>query len=563
MKKIAGRHGLLATPLCSPSATVLLLLAAGCGDGGGGGGDASSADLGPSSAAKVSCKVDKVEAASTTGSLSSAVVSGSKTPHSNSVPLMPGQDKAIGGMIYGSSQGCSGTLVADRAVLTASHCVVKYYLWDGSNSTYTKYTMSPSEVAFGVGTDMKNPTHLFKVKEIHVNPMVSMTYNYIENDNALLILEESATEKVPGIVPIPVNLESIATSEVGKTVEQGGFGSLTCNTYDFSPIRYFSKMELYKVMAKDIGVKSVAGSPSMGDSGSGLLLRRSDGRTHVASVLSLSADDSCGYFAGPRIDVYGQWLSGLLEDSCGSTTSKGSCVKGVAIWCEGNEILSQDCTAAKKSCGADACGLYRCIDTPASTDERCQGLDYFGRCNGDVAEWCLSGQFKHRNCAAFKQTCAKSSSPWVGYTCSGSTSDAGAGDKGSGKDAAWPDFRIGTASCSAVDDCLTACGNDFWCQYACYYEGTGHAKELWSEWTWCLYCSAYEDKTFCDTSSSFYAKCVSECTTQTSTACQTCWQTTCGDKEKTCKADQKEAGGPADATPTDAGAQKEAGSPNG
>jgi hypothetical protein len=57
----------------------------------------------------------------------------------------------------------------------------------------------------------------------------------------------------------------------------------------------------------------------------------------------------------------------------------------------------------------DAGGFY-CGDDP------CMGLDYLGRCNGDVAEYCEDGEFKSRDCGASGQRCR-----WIddetGYWC--------------------------------------------------------------------------------------------------------------------------------------------------
>jgi hypothetical protein len=531
------------------SLLALALAALSCGSDESPARDSSpSVDSVVSSAAKTSCKVDKADKTSSSiGRAQFPVVNGSTTPHTGSVPLMPGQEKAIGGILYGgSSQGCSGTIVADRAVITASHCMIDYFSWDGQPSTVSKYILAPAEVSFGVGKDMKKPDHTFAVKEIHVNPDVRNTFDQLENDMAVLILTESATTKVPGLVPIPVNLEAISSSEVGAPVELGGFGSLTCGTYDFSPVRYFAKLKLYKVLERDLGVQSVSGSPSMGDSGSGLLLERSDGKTRVASLLSIGIS-TCAENAGPRLDRYGGWLTSVLPDGCGSMTAAGTCASNVAIWCDGKEIVSESCSTSKKTCAKDTCGQSRCIDKPASTDERCKSLDYFGRCTGEVAEWCVEGQFKARDCGALKQTCVKSSSPLVGYTCSGSLADAGAGDGGAGKEQSWSDFSIPTGSCETLDACMTKCANDLWCSYSCFYAVGGTSKVLWGSWTWCVYCGMYADKNYCDTGASYFGKCETACASSTTydaggSSCDDCLTSLCSSYEKACKADRKEAG---------------------
>jgi len=44
------------------------------------------------------------------------------------------------------------------------------------------------------------------------------------------------------------------------------------------------------------------------------------------------------------------------------------------------------------------------------------GLDYYGRCEGDVAQYCKEGEYRERNCGAEGLSCG-----WVnddlGYWC--------------------------------------------------------------------------------------------------------------------------------------------------
>mgnify|MGYP000417109969 CR=1 FL=1 len=57
----------------------------------------------------------------------------------------------------------------------------------------------------------------------------------------------------------------------------------------------------------------------------------------------------------------------------------------------------------------DGVGAY-CVDDP------CHGLDYLGRCNGSVAEWCDDGELRTEDCAAWGTTCAYINDE-IGYYC--------------------------------------------------------------------------------------------------------------------------------------------------
>ena len=52
---------------------------------------------------------------------------------------------------------------------------------------------------------------------------------------------------------------------------------------------------------------------------------------------------------------------------------------------------------------------------PDKTYARCQGLDWYGRCAGDVAEWCYRGRIRRRDCARYGQVCGLTDH--LGYYC--------------------------------------------------------------------------------------------------------------------------------------------------
>ena len=87
---------------------------------------------------------------------------------------------------------------------------------------------------------------------------------------------------------------------------------------------------------------------------------------------------------------------------CGDLTYHGECDGYTARWCDDSEgIQTRECTQFGQTCGwaSEEKGYY-CIN-PTCDDE----LDYKGRCNGAVAEWCSGGMMEIKDCAAQGQAC--------------------------------------------------------------------------------------------------------------------------------------------------------------
>ncbi|MEW5849757.1 MAG: S1 family peptidase [Myxococcota bacterium] len=100
------------------------------------------------------------------------------------------------------------------------------------------------------------------------------------------------------------------------------------------------------------------------------------------------------------------------EDPCQGLLPYGECDGQVLRWCRQGELLQRDCSSCGERCvlGEGQVG-YVCVPS------NCGDVDYRGRCNGEVAEWCNEQQqLQTRDCAAQGLDC-RYVNPQVGYFC--------------------------------------------------------------------------------------------------------------------------------------------------
>jgi hypothetical protein len=102
-----------------------------------------------------------------------------------------------------------------------------------------------------------------------------------------------------------------------------------------------------------------------------------------------------------------------VPSDCGDLTYTGHCNGTTAEWCSASsgQKATEDCSANGGSCGyAGPDQGYYCL--PSS----CGGLDYLGRCDGDVVRWCDNGRQRSRNCSTNGQVCRMVDAA-TGYFC--------------------------------------------------------------------------------------------------------------------------------------------------
>lgn len=221
-------------------------------------------------------------------------------------------------------------------------------------------------------------------------------------DMALLELNEDVTQRLPGIIPIPLLTEDMDQSWIGRTFEAGGYGTMENGRMG---TRKFTAEPLVSLNGDTLTIDGEGRhGVCFGDSGGPVMAIANDGTVRIAGVLS-NGDGSCvGRDNFTRVDTYRDFIEGHTGPTvvdgagCGETTLRGRCLNGRALWCQDEELQSETC----QTCGWDADEQgFRCI----TGQDPCQGFDNFGACQGQVARWCERGVVKSRDCGACEESC--------------------------------------------------------------------------------------------------------------------------------------------------------------
>ncbi|MCA9538406.1 MAG: trypsin-like serine protease, partial [Myxococcales bacterium] len=272
-----------------------------------------------------------------------AIRNGTRDPQN--IRLDEGQRLAVGWLHTAgrpSANFCTGTLVTPRVVATAQHCV------EGETAR---------RLGFGIGLLPTDPVATFAVSAVHAHPSV---------DAALLILAEDVTDRVPELVPIPFNRVALDANYQNRLVDASGFGE----TYDRTRTgRYFASVELIQVRRQEIVVDGHGQQGiCFGDSGGPVMANIGIGGAPVVLGVESWGEQSCvGEDHLTRLDPIAAWIDGLTPDA------------------EPGPDPEPD---------------------PEPEPNACGDLDFLGRCNGDVAEWCGQGQVQSRDCASQGLVCA-------------------------------------------------------------------------------------------------------------------------------------------------------------
>lgn len=374
-----------------------------------------------------------------------AIYHGDTTP--GELPLREGQIWAVG-----SISGCSATLVAPTWALTAQHCGAR-----AGGQFCIGRTPDADDVCIRISSAIDHPDYHRRTQW--------------DADLTMLELAEDATERLPGVEPIPINTFSLDSSYVGRNVEAAGFGRTergSSGTRLFVPVRISEIGDPFITLDGD-GRKGIC----FGDSGGPIFGVAEDGTVRLFGDNShiYGGPECMSYSRHPRMDLYQEWIEGFTGPTivdgapCGDTGTLGRCSAGSAMWCGDDDTLeiqrcegglicgwservegfrciegedpcggfdlvggcdasgnarwcdrgvqrTRDCGACGQVCGRNPLvgNSYDCVDDP------CMGLDYHGRCNGEIAEYCKEGEFLSRDCGREGLSCG-----WVndelGYWC--------------------------------------------------------------------------------------------------------------------------------------------------
>ena len=392
---------------------------------------------------------DDVCAANTNKALlgASAVYFGTRAP--SHVSLTPAQQRAVVGVGQGQAPGsvCSGTLISDTVVLTATHCT------EGSAATSFYVTF---------GNDDYRPELVVDVVEKTEHPVF---------DIAMLRLARRPGDTID-VTPIAAFAGTLGSAAIGELFEQAGFGQTESGDSNglFFVAEPFAGFE-------DGGYLQVNGEGRhgvcFGDSGGPSLRQTAEGDVRVMGALSYGDESCTGIDRYTRVDLVQDWIADfagpipapgsatagcgsitaagrcnpdgtvaefcdadvlvvvpcaatevcgddaagkrcipVADDPCGGVTAFGSCDGSVLSFCDAGIVRTRDCDA----CGGEVCGLVDNVVGHACFDDPCGGIDYLGQCDGNTARWCDAGVLKDLDCVAEGGTCGFVSDE-LGFYC--------------------------------------------------------------------------------------------------------------------------------------------------
>jgi len=311
----------------------------------------------------------------------------------------------------GTTKTCTGTVIAQKVVLTSKHCFTNRSVWEStdglSDLSSVKFTLHKNERSAGRRIGISRVV-LFEPTVPHNNG----------NDLAIVLLTEEAD-----VAPMLVN-EDAREVRIGLPVRLVGFGKTSLTDPTSSSTKRTLVLKSTIVSNTTIGATPYNGSfeSSCGGDSGGPWLRTLFHRGTVVGVHRGSLD-CAPPLAAVRVDQAQPDVYRFIQDrireahpspSCASVPSKGLCLGPMGIVCSQGRAVRYDC---HKELGL-ICNVAnsRVTDPLDSCDwdqnVRCSAREP-SRCDGNVLVRCEQGLRARYDCGHFGLVCvAHSQGGW-------------------------------------------------------------------------------------------------------------------------------------------------------
>ncbi|MEM9067249.1 MAG: trypsin-like serine protease [Myxococcota bacterium] len=270
-----------------------------------------------------------------------------------SLGFLPAQERAVVRIETRVERGvlrCSGAAVADRAIVTAAHCVVSNH--DGWNAGEEAFVLANGEaVTVLVGGDSSEPECTLSVRQIraHPQPVVRAEIGLIEDDLAVLELASPLSEACPSVMPVSVQ----APVAVNETVAVAGYGFRDEDRRE-QGLRQWTNAVVDQSGSSVILATTDSGALLLeGDSG-GPVLVNADGEPRLVGVISTSVGSR---FSATELGhpFHQAFLAPILEEYAACPPDR--CVDDGLLRCVDGAYALESCHCAGGACGVPDAGV--------------------------------------------------------------------------------------------------------------------------------------------------------------------------------------------------------------
>lgn len=277
-------------------------------------------------------------------------------------PIVNGQETndypGTGMLLQGNFSFCTGTLVAPRTVITAAHCV------DGQDPKGFTFGFGPSqdqvEAQVGVVSAVQHP---------------QWDSQNLVNDVAVLTLDQDAP-----VAPVAMN-PSMDQSWIGKKVTLVGYGVTDGPSQTGGGTKRMVTVTVDKVEATTLGYTTTNGETACnGDSGGPAYLEEG-GQLLVAGITSYGDQGCKQYGVYTRVDAYLDFIKEQIDLGGGGAVDPND-----------PGVNPNDPGIDPNDPGIDP------NDPGIDPKDPCQGETYEGRCEGDVVIYCEDDQIYTEQC---------------------------------------------------------------------------------------------------------------------------------------------------------------------